>query len=169
RPRRTILVRPGLFLSLRALTHSFAPDLRTPPGLRWLGRGLRSVDTREHDHGSPSMRVTDVLRSEHEVIQQVLDCLERLAERASANARLDVQLVERALEFLVTFADRCHHGKEEGILFPALIERGLPSRAGPIAVMLQEHDVGRAATAKMRAALDEEKRSLAGAPQRFAA
>jgi hemerythrin-like domain-containing protein len=38
--------------------------------------------------------------------------------------------------------DKCHYGKEEGLLFPALVAAGVP-RDGPIAVMLQEHEMGR--------------------------
>ena len=115
------------------------------------------------------MQVTDVLRNEHEVIQQVLDCLEELAERAGTQAGMDVPSAESALDFLASFADRCHHAKEEQLLFPALNARGMPRQVGPIAVMLHEHEVGRAAVAKMRAAVEDAKREAAGAPRRFAA
>jgi hemerythrin-like domain-containing protein len=115
------------------------------------------------------MQVTDVLRGEHEVIQQVLDCLEALADRAAAEGRVDVEATEGALDFLANFADRCHHAKEERLLFPALNARGLPAHVGPVAVMLSEHELGRAAVARMRRALAEAKRAEAGAPGRFAA
>jgi hemerythrin-like domain-containing protein len=46
--------------------------------------------------------------------------------------------------FLRGFADGCHHGKEEDILFQRLIERGFPREAGPLAVMYREHEMGRA-------------------------
>ena len=114
------------------------------------------------------MRITDTLRDEHEVIQQVLDCLEELAERATAQKSVDVASVADALDFLSAFADRCHHAKEEQVLFPALNARGLPREAGPVAVMLREHELGRAAIARMRSALDDAQRRVAGAPQRFA-
>jgi len=114
------------------------------------------------------MRITDTLRDEHEVIQQVLDCLEELAERATAQKSVDAASVEDALDFLSAFADRCHHAKEEQVLFPALNARGLPREAGPVAVMLREHELGRAAVARMKSALDDAKRRIAGAPQRFA-
>ena len=35
----------------------------------------------------------------------------------------------------------CHHGKEEKTLFPALERSGMPTKMGPIAVMLMEHEV----------------------------
>lgn len=44
--------------------------------------------------------------------------------------------------FLKEFADRCHHGREEGILFPALVNAGIPEQSGPIGVMLAEYVEG---------------------------
>src|SRR3546814_15085307 len=41
------------------------------------------------------------------------------------------------------------HGKEEGLLFPAMIEAGLSADGGPISVMLSEHEQGRALVAAM--------------------
>jgi hemerythrin-like domain-containing protein len=36
------------------------------------------------------------------------------------------------LVFLKEFADRCHHGKEEDFLFPALEKAGIKKEGGPI-------------------------------------
>ncbi len=41
------------------------------------------------------------------------------------------------------FADQCHHGKEEDLLFPAMEAAGIPRESGPIGVMLEEHNIGR--------------------------
>ena len=89
------------------------------------------------------MRPTEILSGEHRVIEQVLDCLEALANRAQTEGRIDTKRAEQVLEILRTFADRCHHGKEEDRLFPLLVERGMPKHVGPIAVMLDEHRSGR--------------------------
>ena len=89
------------------------------------------------------MRPTDILSSEHRVIEQVLDCLEAMATRARSEGRLDVERAEKALEVVRTFADRCHHGKEEERLFPMLVARGMSTHVGPIAVMLDDHRAGR--------------------------
>ena len=115
------------------------------------------------------MQATDVLREEHEVIQQVLDCLEELARRADRTLQLEIGSVREALDFLATFADRCHHEKEEQRLFPALEERGLSRQFGPLAVMLAEHDQGRTLIRTMRAATADVARNPAGSAQRFAA
>jgi hemerythrin-like domain-containing protein len=114
------------------------------------------------------MQATADLRSEHEVIQQVLDCVEVLAEQAAQTGRIDLASAREALDFLGTFADRCHHGKEEQRLFPALHLKGLPKHVGPIAVMLDEHEQGRAAIQWMRQAVLDAERDPAGAAARFA-
>lgn len=89
------------------------------------------------------MHPTEILSAEHRVIEQVLDCLERMAEHARQEGHLEVERTGIALEFLGTFVDTCHHGKEEERLFPMLEARGLPRHAGPLAVMLDDHEAGR--------------------------
>jgi hemerythrin-like domain-containing protein len=86
---------------------------------------------------------TDVLRDEHRVILQALTTLERAAETLGAGRPLPDGLWTALLEWLRAFADRQHHAKEERVLFPALINAGLPADGGPITVMLGEHAEGR--------------------------
>ena len=114
------------------------------------------------------MRPTEILSAEHRVIEQILDCLENIAAEAQRRGVLDIESAQRALRILKTFADTCHHGKEEHHLFPKLQQLGIPRGVGPLAVMLEEHDVGRAHIRGM----DESMRALAGgdraALERFA-
>ncbi len=86
---------------------------------------------------------TGILMAEHRVIELVLACLEQMALRARDGGTLDAADVATALEFARTFADDCHHAKEERQLFPMLESRGLPARAGPTSVMREEHEIGR--------------------------
>jgi hemerythrin-like domain-containing protein len=99
------------------------------------------------------MKVIDVLMHEHRVIEQVLDCLQAMVERVRSGQTLDHADAASAIEFLRTF-DRCHHGKEEQQLFPAMVSKGIPQEAGPVAVMLGEHELGRAAVRGMSEALE---------------
>jgi hemerythrin-like domain-containing protein len=85
------------------------------------------------------MKPTEILSSEHRVIEQVLGCLEKIIEQARQNGRLERQPAEDAIAFFRNFADRCHHGKEEAHLFPALEAQGFPRQGGPTGVMLHEH------------------------------
>jgi hemerythrin-like domain-containing protein len=100
------------------------------------------------------MRPTDILSAEHRVIEQVLDCLDKIASEGSGGDRFDAESARQAVDFLRHFADQCHHGKEEGHLFPLLETRGLPHYSGPTAVMRQEHEQGRRHLAAMAATIE---------------
>jgi len=86
---------------------------------------------------------TEILKQEHRVIEQVLDCLEILAQRGEANGNLDWNSAKQAIDFFQNFADRCHHGKEEECLFPMLEQKGFSPDQGPTGVMRSEHELGR--------------------------
>ncbi len=100
------------------------------------------------------MKATDILMDEHRVIEQVLNCLEKLADRCEAGERFDGASALQALECFRNFADRCHHGKEEGHLFPLLEARGFGRQGGPTGVMLHEHEEGRGLVAAMAEAVE---------------
>lgn len=85
---------------------------------------------------------TETLRHEHQIILKVLDVAERLAERARQGA-VDRAAIEQVLDFVRNFADRCHHAKEEKLLFVRMQHRGMPADTGPLACMLDEHEQGR--------------------------
>src|ERR1035437_10171844 len=85
----------------------------------------------------------EVLEAEHRVIQKMMAGMSVLAEQIEGGGPVDVALLERIVVFLRTFADRCHHGKEETFLFPALIRRGVPSHGCPIGGLTMEHQKGR--------------------------
>jgi hemerythrin-like domain-containing protein len=114
------------------------------------------------------MRPTEILSAEHRVIEQVLDCLEKIGERAAATGELDLHRARTALRILSTFADKCHHGKEEKRLFPMLARLGLPTHVGPIAVMLEEHEIGRGEIRKMGQAVDDAASGEPNAARTFA-
>ena len=90
------------------------------------------------------MKPTDDLMNEHRVIERMLVVMSKAADRIEKNEKVDPSVFVGAADFLKNFADKCHHGKEENLLFKKMVERGLPSESGPIAVMLHEHEDGRA-------------------------
>jgi len=97
------------------------------------------------------MTPTDVLRDEHRVILSALDVLERAAEALASGGGPAEAWWTTAVEWLRQFADRTHHAKEEAALFPAMVKAGVPSEGGPIAVMLDEHRLGRLLVATIAA------------------
>ena len=100
------------------------------------------------------MKPTEILSGEHRIIEQVLDCLEKIAQNCATEGRLDKTSAEQALDFFRNFADRCHHGKEETHLFPAMEAKGFPRQGGPTGVMLSEHEQGRAHIRAMAEAIE---------------
>ena len=101
------------------------------------------------------MKPTQVLMDEHRVIEHVLDALQRAAIRLSNDELIRPALFLNAALFIKNFADGCHHRKEEGVLFPAMIDSGLPAQGGPVAAMLAEHELGRDFTREMKAAAEK--------------
>jgi hemerythrin-like domain-containing protein len=85
----------------------------------------------------------DTLTEEHRVIERVLEALEAYVTRIENGAIPDRARVAEFAEFFRDFADTCHHGKEEEILFKTLIELGFPREHGPVGMMLFEHAQGR--------------------------
>jgi hemerythrin-like domain-containing protein len=98
------------------------------------------------------MIATDILMSEHRVIEGVIHSIETAAQRLESGQTVRPEFFLSAADFIKGFADGCHHKKEEGVLFKALGSFGLPADGGPVAVMLAEHEEGRVFTAGMRQA-----------------
>jgi hemerythrin-like domain-containing protein len=103
------------------------------------------------------MTPTETLTAEHRLIVRVLDCLEEAADRLDSGVAVSADFFLDAADFVAGFADKCHHGKEEDILYVAMTARDMPQDSGPVAVMLHEHDEGRRYTAGFRAAAEQMK------------
>jgi len=111
---------------------------------------------------------TLVLRKEHDAILKMLGATEEAARGIESGKPVAPETLEGLLEFFRLFADRCHHGKEEDLLFPLLESRGLPRHGGPTGVLLREHDQGRALIKQMADAVEAAKGGESAAPTRWA-
>lgn len=114
------------------------------------------------------MRPTSILRDEHRIIEQVLNCLERMAELAEQGQPLDAEAANQAIDFIRTFADQCHHAKEEDLLFPLLEQKGFSRAQGPTGVMLYEHEQGRLLVRAMSEAVTKSAGGASLAAREFA-
>lgn len=94
------------------------------------------------------MHATRTLMDEHQTILRTLACLENLV---TDDARADepASTFREVVDFLRTYADRLHHGKEEALLFPTMEAKGMPADSGPTAAMRFEHDQGRMLVGRM--------------------
>ena len=91
-----------------------------------------------------SAKPTDVLEEEHRLIQQAVAGMAALADVLEAGHAVEGQVLQDIVEFMRTYADKRHHGKEEDLLFPLLLARGIPPQGCPIGALRGEHEEGRA-------------------------
>lgn len=109
-----------------------------------------------------------ILSEEHQVILKMLDIVEKACKQLGNDKQIDIEDGRKMIDFIRTFADHCHHKKEEDILFKKMLERGLPSEGGPVQVMLSEHDLGRNYVKQAEEALNElEKAYTEDSAQQF--
>ncbi len=99
------------------------------------------------------MAAIETLMHEHRIIEKVLDAMDREAGKVLRGEPASVKLMEDAADFVRNFADRCHHAKEEAILFSEMAARGVAREGGPIGVMVAEHEGGRLYINRAREAL----------------
>jgi hemerythrin-like domain-containing protein len=88
---------------------------------------------------TPAPHPIDILIDEHRTILAVLADMERECGHIGSDAVLDEGFWRRTLRFLEEFDDRLHHGKEEGVLFPALEAAGLSPHVGATSMLRSEH------------------------------
>jgi hemerythrin-like domain-containing protein len=100
------------------------------------------------------MYASQDLINEHEGVLFGLTILEKMANKVEQSDEIEVSDIEEIINFFKLFADKCHHGKEEGLLFPAMQKAGVPKDGGPIGQMLLEHDEGRKHIARMGLSID---------------
>ncbi len=109
------------------------------------------------------MTATEILKHEHQVILMVLEAAEREALRIQDTGEVRGNDVEQMIDFFRNFSDRCHHAKEEDLLFAWMEDRGMPVQGGPIAVMLHEHEEGRRRVTAVADALPRARQGDPGA------
>jgi hemerythrin-like domain-containing protein len=96
------------------------------------------------------MKSTELLAADHEIILQSLRVLDLMAGEIRRGNKLNADDIHSLLDFLRNFADGCHHVKEEAIFFPALMQAGVPLDSGPLRILNQEHERGRALSSAMQ-------------------
>ena len=87
---------------------------------------------------------TAILEAEHRVIEKVVAAAAVLADVMETGGTVGPETLQEVVAFMHTYADKCHHGKEEAELFPFLERRGVPMRGCPVGALTGEHVQGRA-------------------------
>jgi len=102
----------------------------------------------------PDNAAITMLDEEHKIILQVVSSLEKVAVHLREKGVFDLTLLREAVEFMREFADRCHHAKEEDVLFPELVAHGVPLHGCPLDALLHEHKQGRQLVGQLEDGID---------------
>ena len=99
------------------------------------------------------MKPIGPLMWEHRLIEKMLSSMMRHIDQVEKSKRVNPLIIDIAVDFVRTYADRTHHGKEEEILFRDLAKKSLtPELKKIMQELLDEHVWGRKTTALLVAA-----------------
>jgi hemerythrin-like domain-containing protein len=111
------------------------------------------------------MSSTDDLHGEHAEVLRMVRILEALRPLIAKGEALPLEDWTDILGFLRVFVDRCHHGKEEEVLFPAMLPVADQETRALIQQLLDEHEQGRRLVASLASATGVEHVAAAGSPE----
>ena len=103
------------------------------------------------------MKATDLLMREHKYIIRALNVIQQMASNVEHGKALDDRDVEDIIRFLRLFADEHHQGKEEAVLFPAMLKASDPGHLATLRWMTFEHDQERSLVEGLEDALRTKK------------
>ena len=93
------------------------------------------------------MQARGPLMIEHRLIERMLANVKNLLVQVGQTKKIDPLLVDKAVDFIRTYADRTHHGKEEDILFRDLHNKELSEIDRRVMnELIEEHVFGRKTT-----------------------
>jgi hemerythrin-like domain-containing protein len=90
------------------------------------------------------------LMMEHRLIERMIDVMKEELLLIERERKVDPEFIEMAVDFVRTYADRCHHGKEEDILFRDLgFKKLTDDHRRTMEELVEEHKWGRRVTARL--------------------
>ena len=90
------------------------------------------------------MQPVDILINEHKLILRAVEIIKKETQRMQSNNNIDPSFITTAVDFFRTYADRFHHGKEEGILFNQLSQKEMRETDNKIMIeLMAEHAIAR--------------------------
>lgn len=90
------------------------------------------------------MQARGLLMIEHRLIERMLAIIRNKIAQVEKTQKIDPLFVNTAADFIRTYADRTHHGKEEDILFRDLQKRDISDVDSKVmAELIEEHVFGR--------------------------
>jgi hemerythrin-like domain-containing protein len=102
------------------------------------------------------MKPIALLMIEHRLIERMVALLKNEGERIRHGCKANHGLLLRAVDFYRMYADKCHHGKEEDILFRQLEKKDMsPEHKNLMEELLSEHVQGRKIVSRLADAADK--------------
>jgi hemerythrin-like domain-containing protein len=99
------------------------------------------------------MLPVDLLMQEHRIIERMISPIKTEIVRMEKTKEIDPKFIDVTVDFIRTYADHCHHGKEEGILFRVLTKKTLSKEHATIMKeLINEHVYARTTTRKLESA-----------------
>jgi len=93
------------------------------------------------------MQARAPLMIEHRLIERMISIIKNVLTQIESTKKVDPVFVDTAVDFIRTYADRTHHGKEEDILFRDLRKRALSAEDQRVMQeLIEEHVWGRRTT-----------------------
>ncbi len=74
------------------------------------------------------MTPIELLMTEHRLIESLVSVIIKQSGRIQQDKLADIDFVDNCIDFIKTYTDMCHHGKEETILFRQLKTKILSER-----------------------------------------
>lgn len=100
----------------------------------------------------------ELMMHEHKVTKRVLSIIRKMSIAVMRGQEVPYEDFNRVIDFIRSYTDKHHHGKEEEILFKKMREDiGETLVGAPISGMLVEHDFGRLFVKNLEEALDRVK------------
>jgi hemerythrin-like domain-containing protein len=90
------------------------------------------------------------LMIEHRLIERMISVMGNELERIRKDGTVNSKFIDTVTNFIRIYADQCHHGKEEKILFRDLEKKKLqPTDKQIMEELIQEHVLGRKLTGEL--------------------
>lgn len=106
------------------------------------------------------MKPIGPMMRKHRLIERMLGQIDRELDRIKARQDADLALIETAVDFFRTYADRTHHGKEEEIYFRDLAKKDISDEhRTTLNELVEEHTYARG---EVRALLASSQRYASG-------
>ena len=90
------------------------------------------------------MKPIGLLMKEHRIIEQMIKLIDNEIKRLDSGGKPDNHFIDIAIDFIRTYADRTHHGKEEDILFKDCANKSMTEQDNTIMnELVEEHKYAR--------------------------